>query len=97
MGDGPDHSGGEGVRSQVYCSASDLWQVRGRILEEIQKFVADILSDRTDLTTIVELEGTCLKVIIQTTEFLDGQNLAAEFGRKLSPIASNQIHRHCNL
>jgi hypothetical protein len=60
-------------------------------LEEIQKFVADILSDRPDLTTIVELEGTCLKVIIQTTEFLDGQNFAAEFGRKLSPIASNQI------
>ena len=60
-------------------------------LEEIQKFVADVLSDRPDLITVVELEGTCLKVTIQTSEFLDGQNFAAEFGRKLSPIASDQI------
>lgn len=60
-------------------------------LEEIQKFVANVLSDRPDLTTVVELEGTCLKVTIQTSEFLDGQNFAAEFGRKLSPIASSQV------
>lgn len=60
-------------------------------LEEIQKSVADVLSDRPDLITVVELEGTCLKVTIQTSEFLDGQNFAAEFGRKLSPIASDQV------
>lgn len=60
-------------------------------LQEIQKFVAEVLSDRPDLTTFVELEGTCLKVTVQTSEFLDGQNFAADFGKKLSPIASDQI------
>jgi hypothetical protein len=60
-------------------------------LAEIRKFIAEVLSDRPDLTTVVELEGTCLKVIVQTSEFLDGQNFAADFGKKLSPIASDQI------
>ena len=49
------------------------------------------MSDRPDLTSVVELEGTCLKVTIQTSEFLDGQNFVAEFGRKLSPITSDQV------
>jgi hypothetical protein len=60
-------------------------------LKEIRKFVAEVLSDRPDLETFVELEGTCLKVIVQTSEFLDGQNFAADFGKKLSPIASDLV------
>jgi hypothetical protein len=60
-------------------------------LEEIKKFITDVLSDRPDLEIFVELEGTCLKVIVQTSEFLDGQNFAADFGKKLSPIASDLV------
>jgi hypothetical protein len=60
-------------------------------LEEIKKFITEVLSDRPDLEIFVELEGTCLKVIVQTSEFLDGQNFAADFGKKLSPIASDLL------
>jgi hypothetical protein len=60
-------------------------------LQEIKKFITDVLSDRPDLEIFVELEGTCLKVIVQTSEFLDGQNFAADFGKKLSPIASDVL------
>lgn len=60
-------------------------------LEEIKKFITEVLSDRPDLEVFVELEGTCLKVIVQTSEFLDGQNFAADFGKKLSPIASDLL------
>jgi len=60
-------------------------------VEELQKFVAEVLSDRPDLVTLVELEGSCLKVTVQTSEFLDGQNFAADFGKKLVPIASDAV------
>ncbi len=60
-------------------------------LGEIKKFITEVLSDRPDLEVFVELEGTCLKVIVQTSEFLDGQNFAADFGKKLSPIASDLL------
>jgi hypothetical protein len=57
----------------------------------IQKFVDEILSDRPEMTGFAEYADGTVKVIIQTSEFMDGQAFSSEFGNRMNEIASKQV------
>ncbi len=56
-------------------------------LSAIQTFVAQAI-DNPELEVQVELNGTALKVLVMTSEFLDGATFASNLGKKLNAIAS---------
>ncbi|OUC16707.1 MAG: hypothetical protein B0A82_00320 [Alkalinema sp. CACIAM 70d] len=57
----------------------------------IAEFVQQALADRPNLESAIELNDGKLKITLTTSEFLDGQAFAAEFGKKLNEIASTQV------
>jgi hypothetical protein len=53
----------------------------------IQTFVTQAI-DNPEFEVSVELNGTALKVLVMTSEFLDGATFASNLGKKLNAIAS---------
>jgi hypothetical protein len=60
-------------------------------LEGLQRFVEGVLADKPNLTPFVEFADGVVKVTIQTTEFMDGQAFAADFGQQMNEVASKQV------
>jgi hypothetical protein len=60
-------------------------------VEAIKTIVRAALADKEDLTPLVELDGNCLKVTIETQQFLDGQAFCGEFGTKMNVLAGGVI------
>ena len=56
-------------------------------LTAIQTFVSEAIAN-PELDVKVGLDGTVLKVIVITSEFLDGATFASHLGKKLNAIAS---------
>jgi hypothetical protein len=59
--------------------------------EGLQRFVEGVLADKPNLTPFVEFADGVVKVTIQTTEFMDGQAFAADFGKQMNEVASKQV------
>jgi hypothetical protein len=57
----------------------------------LQQFVEEVLSDRPEFTPFVEFADGVVKVTIQTTEFMDGQAFASDFGKLMNELASDQV------
>lgn len=57
----------------------------------ITAFVKAALADREGLEVFVDVQGTTLKVTIQTKEFLDGPAFCGKLGNKLAAIASENL------
>jgi hypothetical protein len=68
-----------------------LAQAQQGNLEAIETIVRAALADKEDLTPLVELNGNCLKVTIETKQFLDGQAFCGEFGTKMNVLAGGVI------
>jgi hypothetical protein len=60
-------------------------------LAALQKFVEGALADKPKLTPYVEFADGVVKVTIETTEFMDGQAFAADFGKAMNDVASKQV------
>jgi hypothetical protein len=60
-------------------------------IEAIEAFVKSSLADRDDVVPFVELDGSVLKVIIETKEFLDGQAFCAKFGGKMNALTGGVV------
>jgi hypothetical protein len=60
-------------------------------LEALQKFVEGALADKPQFTPYVEFADGVVKVTIETTEFMDGQAFAADFGKAMNEVASKQV------
>jgi stringent starvation protein B len=60
-------------------------------IDAIEAFVKSSLADREDVIPFVELDGSVLKVIIETKEFLDGQAFCAKFGGKMNALTGGVV------
>jgi stringent starvation protein B len=60
-------------------------------MDAIEAFVKSSLADRDDVVPFVELDGSVLKVIIETKEFLDGQAFCAKFGGKMNALTGGVV------
>jgi stringent starvation protein B len=60
-------------------------------IEAIEAFVKSSLADREDVVAFIELDGSVLKVIIETKEFLDGQAFCAKFGGKMNALTGGVV------
>ncbi len=68
-----------------------LAQAQDGNLEAIATIVRAALADKEDLVPLIELNGHCLKVTIETKQFLDGQSFCGEFGTKMNVLAGGVI------
>jgi hypothetical protein len=68
-----------------------LAQAQGGNLEAIETIVRAALADKEDLVPLIELNGSVLKVTIETKQFLDGQSFCGEFGTKMNVLAGGVI------
>jgi stringent starvation protein B len=60
-------------------------------IDAIEAFVKLSLADREDIIPLIELDGSVLKVIIETKQFLDGQAFCAKFGGKMNALTGGII------
>jgi hypothetical protein len=81
-----------GKRSVQGLSQDDiLAQAQGGNLAAIETIVRAALADKEDLVPLIELNGSVLKVTIETKQFLDGPAFCGDFGTKMNVLAGGVI------